>query len=272
MAARCVNCKQKVSRRTRGRCGACTTYFSRTGKERPYRGDGRRARALTQTPCTENPHCVRCRSKMRRAGYKHSRPYFRCYGCGARALASGPRRLISPPEILAGCVACHRNLVISGRSREYLRCLGCDYHVRREGVIQERQPRQHRASCAQCRRPMLNGQSRGIRSFYCRRCQWAAQAHCTRQPSVRDGRLAAFVESYVPATLPREIRDEVVAEILIALLKSRRAGGGYGLRSVHMSTEVVREFIQAAWRRRHHEHKQISIFDGEFPLSERLVG
>jgi hypothetical protein len=113
---------------------------------------------------------------------------------------------------------------------------------------------------------------KGGMSFYCPRCKWAAQAHCTRQPSVRDARLLAFVESYVPTALPREIREEVVAELTIALLKVRRAGGGYGLTTVQMSPQVVREFVQEAWRRRHHEHKQVSIFDGELPLAERLVG
>jgi len=114
--------------------------------------------------------------------------------------------------------------------------------------------------------------SSGSAYFYCLRCKWAAYAHCRRQPAISEARLLAFVESQVPRDMHREVREEVVADILLALLKPRRAKNGYGLFTSKMSPEVVRRFIKEAWKRRGYLHKQISIHEGEFPLSERLVG
>ena len=267
-----------MDRLTRGRCPACNAFLSRTGRERPYRRDGRIERYDERNaklpPTTTNPLCVRCRSEMRRSGYKHGRPYFRCTGCRARAIASGPRRFSKPPQHLGCCADCRRGLVINGNRCQYLFCPRCKVLTAREGVKAPRTARAHLASCVECRRPMHNHMQHrdGSRYYYCRHCGWAAYAHCTRAPGVPEQRLLAFVESYVPRDMHREIREEVVADILLALLKPRRAKNGYGLSTGKMSPEVVRKFIRAAWRRRDHEFKQISIHEGEWPLIERLVG
>lgn len=278
MNLRCSNCKRDVNRHTRGRCPACHAFLCRTGRERPYRGDGRRERCLDRSKgcplIIENPSCVRCRHGMRRAGYKNGRPYFRCYGCGARALAYGRRRISRPYQQVASCWQCRRGLVTAGNRNQYLLCPVCRELIAREGVKAPRRQRAHLASCVGCRRPMHNHtqQRDGAPYFYCSRCKWAAYAYCRRQPVVAETRLLAFVESWVPRDMHREIREEVVTDIVLALLKRRRAGNGYGLSTSGLGPNVVRSYIKAAWRRRGYQHKQISIHDGEFPLSERLAG
>lgn len=220
----------------------------------------------------DNPYCVRCRRRMKRAGREKGRGCFRCGGCGARAIYGPRRRLVTPPRHFASCVHCHRALVLAGGGREYLRCPSCGFLVRFEGRVKTYAPQRHLASCVGCRGRMTQTGRGPGRGFYCTRCRWAAQATYSHRPPVTDRQLAAYVGAFVSRDLPREIREEVCLEILLAILKTRRAKNGYGLTPARLTREVVRRFVQEAWRRRHYQHKQISIHDGEFPLSERLAG
>lgn len=271
----CLRCRHHLLRNDRKtwRCWSC-----RYDLQVRARGKVRAVRAIKRKPnrkacvLSRNPVCLKCRIRMKSAGTEKNRRCFRCGECGCRASYGIRKRTIAPAEHVASCFGCRRVLVTGGNARQYLRCLDCNYLVKREGVKEGRQQRGHMASCVGCRRPMWNNRD-GQPFFYCPRCHWAASARCGRQPIVSDERLPAFVQTFVPRDLPQEIRQEVETEILLALLKTRRAGNGYGLTPKRMNAEIVRRFIKKAWRSRDYQYKHVPLDDGgEYPLIERLPG
>lgn len=252
-------------------CRNCGAWYARRRLSRaPFSPEVKRQK-IPKKPCrdlSKNPYCVICRVRMKSAGSEKGRRTFRCGSCGSRAIFGTGIRSTKPAEHVASCLNCHRNLVTAGKSRQYLRCLDCGYLVKREGVKEARRPRQHLASCVGCRQPFINSPT----FFYCPRCHWAASVSCKRQRPLSDECLPAFVSAYVPRDLPREIREEVEVEIVLALLKTRRAGNGYGLTTKRMSPDVVQQFVKKAWRNRRYQHWELSIDDSEHSLAERFAG
>lgn len=232
-----------------------------------------RSKQLQLVRGVDNPYCVRCRSKMRKAGIKKGRRYFRCYGCGQRALNESQRRYVTPAEHVASCARCRRALVTAGNKREYLRCITCKYLVARVGVTGIYTPQQHRASCVTCCGRMTRRSNRGrLLGFYCPRCKQSVQHAYQRSVVFSTEDLPALIETYVPKELWGPIRAEVCADILIALLKTRRAKNGYGLKVRELSPEVVRRYVKSTWRNQPGRLRHISLDEGEFPYRERLVG
>ncbi len=265
------------------RCRNCGEWYARTrtkrrpahispDSQRPKRTKCRKLKSNSHSHriLSRNPHCIKCRSRMRKAGTEKGRKVFRCPECRVRAAYGTGRRTSRPAEHVASCIQCRRSLVTGGSSRQYLRCIMCRYLVRREGVKEARQPREHLASCVGCKRPMTNSGYRGRPFFYCARCHWAASAHCSHQPQINDDRLPAFVQAYVPRDLPWEIRNEVETEILLAILKTRRAKNGHGLTPKRMSREIVVRFVKKAWRGRDYQYKHVSL-DAPIAGTDRLT-
>ena len=221
----------------------------------------------------ERPFCVRCRSKMKKAGRENGRRYFKCGRCGARALNESKRRPSAPVEHVASCAACRRALVTGGNSRQYLRCLNCKMLVARTGQSRTYARWQHLASCVTCKGSMTGQSCKGaLIAFYCTRCKIGARREYKRGAPVLDRQLFPFIESLVPKDVPPEVRQEACSDILLALLKTRRAKNGHGLMPAQLTREKVRSFVQLARRRLDYRFRQISIDEGEFPLTERLVG
>jgi len=239
-----------------------------TSKAKPSKVKPRKRIAIV----SRNPCCLRCRSSMRRAGTHKNMKVFRCKECGCRATYGPRKRTVRVAEFVASCLACRRNLVTGGNSRKYLRCVSCGYLVKREGIKEGRVARQYLASCVSCRRPMTRSGYRDRVFFYCSRCHSAASAHCIRPPQLYDARLPQFVSAFVPRTLPSDIRQEVETEILLAILKTRRAGNGYGLTPKRLNSEVVQRFVKQAWRGHRYQHWEVSLDDSEHSLAERFAG
>ncbi|HEX8177820.1 MAG TPA: hypothetical protein VF543_22215 [Pyrinomonadaceae bacterium] len=63
-----------------------------------------------------------------------------------------------------------------------------------------------------------------------------------------------------------------MSDIALAILRTRHTQNGYRLTPRQIDTKRVRRFIQDARRRIYRRFYEVSIHDGEFPLSERLAG
>lgn len=221
-----------------------------------------------------NPFCVKCRCKMSRSPEKKRNRvflFFRCKKCGTRVLSERQKR----GSHIANCVACRRPLVANenGKGKVYLRCLSCKTFIAQFGKSKVCVGRRHLASCVQCHGRMCVNRASGVlRHFYCPDCKVSATHVYKGHVRYADSQLLLLIDAYLPKSLHPELREEVATDLLLELLKSRRRGGGYGLNTATLNSQVVNQFIKKARKRLNYGYGNVSLFAGEFPLIERLHG
>jgi hypothetical protein len=181
---------------------------------------------------------------------------------------NGTRRPSTPPQHVASCVFCRRALCTAGKNRKYLRCRICKYNVRREGIIKNYVMNEHLADCLGCRHRMsIQRNKENIISFYCEHCKLAVRHFYRRIPPVLDKELYNLIEAVVPKNLYWEIREAVCTDVLIAVLKTRRAKNGYGLmpNELRFNPEKIQPIIKKVSKFHNEKYKNYSL---DHPLTE----
>lgn len=198
--------------------------------------------------------------------------YFRCRKCKTRVL-NAKHRFIEQAQHLADCLKCHRALVKTGSRRPYLRCVNCKTCIARKGQSKIIKKTAHLASCVECKSRMCINRTRGrAHFFYCVKCKISTNRTFTKPVRFNEQHLLPLIDAWLPKSLYGELRDEVRADILLALLKTRRAKGGYGFNTTKLNSQAVNQFVRKARKRLGYDHKQVSLFAGEYPLIEQLHG
>ena len=164
----------------------------------------------------EHPCCVDCYNLLRRQGSYKGSPMFWCPGCGGRFCCSRP--------------------------------------TKRRPVLPDDRP-----CCVACPTPMnLGGAYRGVARFLCRGCGASCAARRTKRvgrPGMRDGngsKLAALINSLMPAHCPAEVRKDVEQAMAQAVLERR-------LRRRDLTRAKALEFGRAFFKASQNRFRDVSL-------------
>ena len=167
-----------------------------------------------------------------------------------------------PTEHLADCMSCKKPLIYAGNKRQYLRCRECKYLVLIQGVIKSHVRYGPLASCLACRKRMHHRGGDTRPQVVCAHCGASAMRAYATPPPVTARYRERFIETLIPLGFGPYLRHEVFVDLMILVIETRRAR--------RVTKQQVKQVISDAKRRMVFGRENVSIYEGAYPLIERL--